>query len=324
MPIRQLSVRFAGTLLALLLSCAPAWSVTRKEASERMPLADETLVLDIAQAGDRIVAVGERGHILLSDDFGRSWRQVIAPTRATLNSVHFPSPQRGWAVGHHNTILFSDDAGETWQHQPHGGDVRDVFLDVLFLNDETGFAVGAYGIAYTTRNAGATWKPIEPIPDQLHYNRISVGPDGSLFIAVEMGLLLASGDNGESWQELPSPYEGSFFGIFPLNARTLIAYGLRGHVFRSFDRGQSWQAIDTPTDVLLFDAVRLHTGPIVIAGMSGQLLLSRDGGQNFERWPQDGLQGTTALLPTPDGALLTAGMNGLVRLPFPEFLNSSR
>ena len=48
-------------------------------------------LLDVASAGQRLVAVGERGHVLLSDDQGKTWRQArTVPTRthADLRARH--------------------------------------------------------------------------------------------------------------------------------------------------------------------------------------------------------------------------------------------
>ena len=42
--------------------------------AEIEPLAAGSLLLDLAAAGSRLVAVGERGHVLLSDDQGVTWR----------------------------------------------------------------------------------------------------------------------------------------------------------------------------------------------------------------------------------------------------------
>ena len=72
-----------------------------------MPLAPQSLLLDVQYNGGRLVAVGERGHILLSDDLVDHWRQARSPTRQMLTAVHFPGPQRGWAVGHDGLILGS-------------------------------------------------------------------------------------------------------------------------------------------------------------------------------------------------------------------------
>lgn len=306
-----------GWLLLILSTSQLHSASTRFSPCEMMPLASRGIVLGLSMAGDRVVAVGERGHVLLSDDNGRSWRQVPTPTRATLTAVTFPSPLHGWAVGHHNTLLATRDGGETWTHQDHGGDPLDSFLDVYFLNTQTGFVMGAYGMAYRTDDSGETWTQIEPVADQLHANAISAGPDGSLYLAVEMGLLLRSGNDGADWEELPSPYDGSFFGVLPLTSKILLAFGLRGHVFRSVDQGVNWKEIPTPVDVLILDAVRSANGPIVLAGQSGQFLISWDSGNSFELWPQPDVYGASALVALPDGGILAASLNGLHRLSLP-------
>ena len=68
--------------------------------SQILPLAEKSLLLDGQVIGDRIIVVGERGHILLSEDHGVSWQQQEVPTRANLTSVFFIDPANGWAAGH--------------------------------------------------------------------------------------------------------------------------------------------------------------------------------------------------------------------------------
>lgn len=75
----------------------------------------------VVLAGTRLVAVGERGVVLLSDDNGRSWRQAgSVPVSVALTDVHFVSATHGWAVGHSGVVLHSDDGGETWMRQLDG------------------------------------------------------------------------------------------------------------------------------------------------------------------------------------------------------------
>ena len=78
----------------------------------------DDLLLAAARAGKRLVAVGEFGHIALSDDDGKTWRQAkTVPTQSTLTSVVFTDDKTGWAAGHDKTILITADAGETWSVQ---------------------------------------------------------------------------------------------------------------------------------------------------------------------------------------------------------------
>ena len=74
----------------------------------------------MARAGERVIAVGQRGHILFSDDAGKHWQQAAVPVSADLTAVNFPTTTQGWAVGNDGVVLHSSDAGATWQKQLDG------------------------------------------------------------------------------------------------------------------------------------------------------------------------------------------------------------
>src|SRR6185295_6805846 len=85
--------------------------------AEHEPFAATSLLLDLARAGSRLVAVGERGHVMLSDDEGATWRQAKSvPTRDMLTAVFFADGEYGWAVGHDETILNTVDGGRSEEH----------------------------------------------------------------------------------------------------------------------------------------------------------------------------------------------------------------
>ena len=108
---------FAAGLFCLLIG--PAWPAGTDYAMP-MKKAASSLLLDIAAVGDRLVAVGERGHILYSVDGGESWVQTRVPTSAMLTRVFFISDKLGWAVGHDGNILVSRDGGVNWELQREG------------------------------------------------------------------------------------------------------------------------------------------------------------------------------------------------------------
>lgn len=74
-------------------------------------LAPENLLTDATRVGDRIVAVGERGHIIYSDDEGKTWVQGEVPVSVTLTAIDFGTDTHGWAVGHSGVVLKTTDAG---------------------------------------------------------------------------------------------------------------------------------------------------------------------------------------------------------------------
>jgi photosystem II stability/assembly factor-like uncharacterized protein len=287
-------------------------------------------------AGNRMVVVGERGHVLLSDDEGAHWRQARVPTQAMLTGVYFVDAQNGWAVGHDEVIVRSVDGGETWTRVHAAPEKQQPLLDVWFKDAQSGFAFGAYGTILASSDGGATWmqqafepQPLEPAvkPAQraaaddefldegsvsdMHLNAIARAADDKLYLAAESGHVFRSDDAGQHWLELPSPYEGSFFGVLPLDGASVLVFGLRGHLFRSDDAGVTWREISTGTVAMLTNGLRLDTDTIVITGLAGTLLVSHDRGTTFALEQQDDRKGIAAALPASGGRLVTVGEGGI-------------
>lgn len=288
-----------------------------EEHSTIAPLASQALLLDAQARAGRIVAVGERGHVLVSQDQGQTWRQVAVPTRKTLTAIAFADERVLVAVGHQGSMVRSEDSGETWKQVQTGAAQDSSFLDVVFLDSNHGFAVGAYGLFMGTADGGVSWKPRTITDDGFHYNRIVLGRDGTLYIAGEAGTLLRSMDSGETWDSIPTPYEGSFFGLLDLGNDSQLAFGLRGHVYRSTTRGDDWEEVSIPVPTLVMSGTELPDGRIVLAGQSGNFLLSRDRGESFSLWHWGASTGVAEILSTTSGALLVFGEAGAKRIPLP-------
>ncbi|HEX4871538.1 MAG TPA: YCF48-related protein [Nevskiaceae bacterium] len=253
----------------------------KPRASEMMPRTAKSLLLDVVNTGARVVAVGDRGSIVVSSN-GVDWAQVEVPVRATLTGVSFADENNGWAVGHDATILNTRDGGRTWQMQNFEPELEKPFLDVMFLDASTGYALGAYGLFYKTTDGGATWAQDEnalPITEnEGHLNAIVQLGDGSLFVAGEAGLLAATRPDG-SWEVLPSPYEGSLFSALPIGEKGALITGLRGNAFRSEDvRSGQWTPVETSTLQSLMKSTELRDGRIAMVGVNGVVLIMDDAG----------------------------------------------
>ena len=282
------------------------------------PLAVKSLLVDAANAGPRIVLVGQRGHILFSDDNGASWKQARVPARALLTAVHMHDDKTGWAAGHDAVILRTDDGGENWRLMHRAPEEERPLLDVWFRDRDNGFAVGAYGYFLATRDGGKTWSSRAISKDDFHLNEIVPAGAGRLFMAAEAGVAYRSDDGGETWRELPSPYTGSWYGALMLEGERLLLHGLRGHLFRSDDGGESWTRVATGTTATLTNAARLPGGGVLITGLEGILLTSRDRGGSVSATRLPSRQGITSALPLADGSVLLTGEFGVRRLPRPE------
>lgn len=302
--------------------------------SEQARLSSLSLLLDLASAGHRLVAVGERGHVLLSDDAGRHWTQTQTPTEALLTGVCFADAEHGIVVGHDEIILTTGDRGHSWTRTHFAPQAQQPLLDVWCGPDGRAVAVGAYGVYMVSTDHGATWTehkleptnlrpgksaaPADEIGGGYHLNAIAADASSRLYIAGEAGHLYRSDDRGESWVSLPSPYEGSWFGVLPLPGGVLLAYGLRGNLFRSADAGASWQRLATDTQATLDGGASLADGRVVIVGLSGVLLLSHDGGANFSLLQQDDRKGLAAVRGVSGDVLVTVGEAGIKLITEPR------
>lgn len=277
----------------------------------------QQLLLDASQAGDAIVAVGERGAILRSTDDGREWTMIASPVKAALTGVAFADAKTGWAVGHDGLILKTDDGGASWAVQYSAEDKETSFLDVCALDARRAIAIGAFGLCLATADGGTTWTPRRVLEEDLHLYRISADHDGTLYLAGESGTVLRSRDEGVSWERIATPYEGSFFGVLPLGEGHLLAYGLRGHLYHSTDAGDTWSVVVNNRAALLAAAVRMKSGAIVIAGQARVFLVSHDGGRTVAPLAMPLTTAVAELLETPDGGLLAFGEAGVTRLQIP-------
>ena len=357
-----------------MLSAGVLAQAPGQRQSLHMPLADKSLLLDVTCTGQRLIAVGERGHILLSDDQGESWRQVVTPTRQMLTAVSFPTPARGWAVGHDGLILASIDAGESWSVQRDGLlaqrainkrrlvalqkkqvllreqltaasvaaeredlrsaredaalDIEDLelslagpayappLLDIAFVDELHGIAVGAFNSLVITRDGGANWSDTGERLDnplELHLNSIVGDGAGKWWLAGEGGLLFRSVDGAVSWQALPSPSQASWFGIArESRQQSLLVFGLRGNIYRSLDDGSSWQAAVSSSERSLNGGTFLSDRYALLVGAVGSMLLSEDGGASFTEHPLAQRVNLSAVSASC-GPILVVGQGGTYR-----------
>ena len=289
----------------------PAWTTAHPEA---------TTILGAARAGARIVGVGARGMVLLSDDDGAHWRQAKrVPVRTTLTAVSFVDERTGWAVGHDGTIVATTDGGDTWTLQRFDDSIDQPLFSVRFLDRQRGVAVGLWSLVLVTSDAGASWHkvalPRPPDGGKADRNLLKVFSDatGTLYVAAERGTVLRSTDAGATWTYRDTGYAGSFWaGAVAPNGDILVG-GLRGNLYRSRDQGQTWQRVESGTKSSLTD-IAVSGQEIAAVGLDGVIVRSVDDGTTFAASQRDDRQPLTALVPkTTEGQWVLFSKLGVVK-----------
>lgn len=272
-----------------------------------------------AVAGKRIVAVGERGTIALSDDDGSTWRQARqVPISAMLTAVAFVDAKTGWAVGHWGAILMTSDGGESWTLQHSDTTADQPFFAVRFSSAKEGVAAGLWSMVYRTQDGGVTWNRVEmpAASGSKHADRnmyaLFASANGTLYAAAERGAVLRSTDSGEHWESLDTGYTGSLWTGLALQNGDLLVGGLRGSLLRSTDQGATWQPQSTGTKSSITALAQLPDGTVEAVALDGVTLISRDSGRTFQVQQRPDRVAYTALVATPRGRALLFTTHGPV------------
>lgn len=323
--MKQAVVLALGLTLALGAAARPAaphYDVLELPAAPSA-IAEKSLLFSLTRAGGRLFATGIRGHILYSDDQGRSWMQASeVPVRSSLLDAGFPTPEQGWVVGHEGVILHTDDGGRHWVRQLDGAELARIGLEhyralserhpedarypvlvdemqlaidgnadrplfkVLMRNAREGIVIGAYGLLLATVDGGSSWLPI--------MERLELEQYVHLFDCVE----------------LPGTSE---------TGATRVIAGEMGTVLIEDPASGEWRRQAFPYEGSMFTLVVTPDGALLTGGLRGRVFRSIDRGANWVEVDKPSTPAVVAgtvlddgrvLLGTQDGALLASDDDG--------------
>lgn len=328
----------------------------------------KSVLIDVTLTDNRLVAVGERGVIIYSDDAGDTWQQAQVPVSVGLTAVYFPSPRNGWAVGHGGVVLHTVDGGKTWERQLEGAEAAQMalenakakavrvgpedlgaqqmidnakllvkdgpdkpFLDLHFENDRFGFIVGSYGLIFKTEDGGVTWKCLMDSvenPDGLNLYAIRAAGD-AIYLVGEQGLFLVSKDGGASFQQIVTPYPGTYFDVYAYPSGELVLVGLQGNAYWSADQGETFNKSEVDAGVSFTYVAQCRHDILLFANQAGMILESRDRGRTIKviEVPRLAPVSSLAVIPSSDHdrhTIMTVGYGGAFRVQLPSSADSDK
>ena len=271
-----------GYLVCLIVAVTIAFTFSPRHASDVASAQlrpDRLQINGMLYLDKRVVAVGERGNILLSDDQGGSWQPAtVKPQRDLTLTALVALPDKSLlAVGHDGWIVRSEDEGANWSEVRFDGEIAEPLLGIWSAGGNRILAFGSFGKFYQSGDVGRTWQAQPLEVDSAHLNGMDGGTDGRRMVVGEQGLVLRSDDGGHSWHKLEPFYNGSLFGVVRLSPDRWVTYGMRGHVFVSQDFGQTWEPVKVGNQLPLYGHVLLpNDGGLLIVG-AGSSVVRLDG-----------------------------------------------
>ena len=282
---------------------------TSAETDRPLWRATHGVLLAIANAGSRIVAVGDRGIVLLSEDDGRGWKQAPSGTDVLLTSLVFTSATEGFAVGQDATILHTTDAGATWtsQHAAPGGD--QALFSIAASGPHHLIATGAYALALETQD-GANWATVKlPEMDEDYHLNCVIARSDDVIVTGEGGHAFWRHDG--AWQAVPVPYGGSQFGCLEGPGGNVFSFGLRGSLFEGVPGVHAWTRDDTGTQQSFFGGTILKDGRLVLVGGNGLVLRYDPTARTATKLPPPTSSTLSGVTEAADGSLIAVGEDGI-------------
>jgi photosystem II stability/assembly factor-like uncharacterized protein len=317
----------------------------------------KVVLIAIANAGSRLVAVGEHGVIIYSDDNGITWRQSTVPADVTLTAVAFANASDGWAVGHYGVILHTSDGAASWQMQLDGIQANQLtlataksavadhdqspgaplalrragifmtdgpdkpFLSLLVSSSRDVIAFGAYRMAMQTTDGGQTWVDWDlRIGDPLSHNLYDVaGLSSGIYLVGEAGSIFRSTDSGRNFPAIKAPSDATLLSVLPTGDEGIFVCGVAGEAFRSMDSGKTWKSVNLDAQSNLTDGLALKSGTIIVASEDGNIYVSFDHARTFSLLPIVQPMALYGLAEAQNGDVAVVGSGGVIMIPANEF-----
>ncbi len=270
-------------------------------------------------AGKVLIAVGENGTILRSEDSGRRWQPAsLVGSDFDLRAVIHHAPSGAWiAAGTRGTVLRSTDGGKTWSSLTNG---LNLTLETLFVEPGSGALLvgGESGLIGRSTDAGVSWhvtrvKMQEPVTPVAAFHSL----DNELIATSALGRFLISTDRGASWRLLSMGGNAYFTdAVRDPKFNSVLLASHTGDLFRRERGDDAWEKIELLIDgqkryvsALRYDAL---SESLIAVGHHGLAARSTDGGRQWQRITTGFATSMESLAQLGDGRFVGFGEGGYI------------
>lgn len=184
------------------------------------------------------------GGVLLSDDGGKTWRQVArsASSGDGLTCMSSTDTMHVWAAGHAE-VVFSRDGGATWARSEVPGDLT----GIDFCDDETGWSVGTTfrgtveSAIWRSRDGGATWVKQLARPGSLLEDVDAVDARHAWAVGGRPAVILSTADGGATWRTKHLGTNSMLKDVTFTDLKHGWAVGSQGTIIATIDGGFHWR-----------------------------------------------------------------------------------
>jgi photosystem II stability/assembly factor-like uncharacterized protein len=244
---------------------------------------------------NNVIAVGERGTIMRSEDGGDTWsvHSEYDENKGPFSRVRFIDDIHGWIVGYNGKILKTIDSGHTWENKLSGTSVN--LHSIHFPDGETGFAVGDNGTILKSIDAAESWMILQSGTNASLRSVHFIHPDTGWAVGGSSGLVLHTENGGDTWEVCEKVDFGGrpVTEVYFLDSKKGWIAG-NAYLYTTTDGGETWSSslgfvenLGIPYLEYALTAQRIYfqndqTG--YITATHGSVYRTTDGGEIWHRW----------------------------------------
>ncbi len=274
----QAAAALQHTLVAVGSGGAVITSTDRGENWERQVLDGKPFLMALTTCPDEsFVALDYAKMLWFSDAEGKAWHSQPIETIETVQTLSCDPRGNLWVVGSFSSILHSTDRGVTWTESSLDEDLH--FTSIQFIDDDTAFLTGEFGVVAKSIDGGQTWEQLQPLPDDFYPQDAFFADQHVGWVVGLAGTIMITTDGGASWQLQDSGTSAPLYSITK-NGSKLYVVGGNGTVLQSLVNSRnpgknSWSAVDhqAPIRFYLRGAVPVGDTHLLVAGGAGALFV---------------------------------------------------
>ena len=258
----------------------------------------------------------DQGDILKTTNSGNTWVSQVSTYTLSIYGISFRNAETGYLAGS-LTIYKTINGGTNWQ-TIYTSTTNEIFTDVFFTNDNTGYVVGTYGRLMKTTNAGASWAATTisnpgTILSSIYFTDLNTG-----YAVGDNNAAVKTTNAGLSWtaMSVAVPFENLNDVFFTdLNNGYITS---NTHIYRTTTGGDSWFILPTPAGGYAGVQFRGSFGYAI--GGGGNIIKSTDAGASWIVQPTVTDNGLSALYFNTDNFIYAGGLLGTMIKTFPSEL----
>jgi photosystem II stability/assembly factor-like uncharacterized protein len=175
-------------------------------------------------------------------------------------------------------VLSSNVMSQSWA--PQVTDAVTHLSAVDFLDDQRGFAAGAFGVVLKTTNSGADWTEVYSGTGLSYSDMCFINPNTG-WVVGESGVIVKTADGGATWTRQTSGTTAWLNCVYFYDANNGWAAGANGVMVKTVNGGTTWTGVSTGTTATIEGGCFTSASAGWMATNSGAVIKTIDAGNSW-------------------------------------------